>query len=422
MNKAIKVNDLSKTLSEYSEIVGSDVVGHLFQLASPLKGMRVVHINSTRMGGGVAEILYKMVPLMNDLGLDARWEIITGGPEFYECTKAFHNGIQGNQVVVPEILFKAYEAANAETAETLRPLLKDTDLVIVHDPQPAALIRHFPERRNKWVWRCHIDASHPVRQVWKYLQSYVEHYDASIFSLSSFARRLPHPVYLIAPSIDPLHEKNVDLDEAESLASREKFGIDPERPMLLQVSRYDRFKDPLGVIAAYRLAKRFVPGVQLVLAGGGASDDPEGAVVLNEVRAAAAEDPDIHVLLLPADAHRTINALQRTSDIIIQKSIREGFGLTVTEGMWKQKPIIGGDTGGIRIQVTNHHTGFLVNTPEGAALRIRYLFQNREKMKEMGLKAKAFVRENFLVTRHLREYLTLMFGILHGQEDRIVLG
>jgi len=213
----------------------------------------------------------------------------------------------------------------------------------------------------------------------------------------------------------------MDLGEEEIRSVYERFGIDPERPMILQVSRFDRFKDPIGVIRAYRLAKTFLP-LQLVLAGGGASDDPEGAVVLEEVRAAAEDDPDIHVLDLPPDAHRTINALQRASDVVLQKSIKEGFGLVVTEAMWKGKPVIGGDTGGIRLQVINHHTGFLVETPEGAALRIRYLLHHRDRLTEMGRKARELVRENFLLTRHLREYLTLMVAMTYGAEERIELG
>jgi len=412
---------MKNILQNYAEVAGQDVVSHLIQLAKPLQGMRVVHINSTKIGGGVAEILHKMVPLMQELGLDASWEVITGESEFYQCTKGFHNAIQGNNVDIPENLLRVYEQTNAKTVDTLFDKLQEADVTIIHDPQPAAMVQYFPNRRGKWVWRCHIDASSPYRPVWKYLRNFVEHYDASVFSLASFAQPLQHPVYLIAPSIDPLHEKNIDLNDREVHAIYERFQIDPDRAMILQVSRYDRFKDPLGVIHAYKLAKQFHPQLQLVLAGGGATDDPEGEVVLSEVQTVAAEDPDIHVLLLPGDAHRTINALQRAADIVLQKSIKEGFGLTVAEAMWKRKPVIGGDAGGIRIQVINHHTGFLINSPEGAALRIRYLLHNRDKLKEMGGKAKGFVRENFLITRHLREYLTLLYALFHEKEERIEL-
>lgn len=407
-------------LEKYSVVTGQDVVEHVRQLAHPLRGLRLVHVNSTRVGGGVAEILQKMVPFMVELGIDASWEVISGEPAFYQCTKGFHNALQGNRGDIPAGQLRAYEEANKKAAETLETTLKEADVVIIHDPQPAAMIKYFGERKGKWVWRCHVDASRPFRPVWKYLREYVSRYDASVFSLSGFAQRLPHPVYLIAPSIDPFHEKNVELPESEIAEARSRFGIDPERPMVLQVSRYDRFKDPIGVIQAYRLAKRFIPPLQLVLAGGGATDDPEGDLVLSEVRAAAEDDPDIKVLLLPGDAHRTINALQRAADIVIQKSLREGFGLTVTEALWKQRPVIGGDTGGIRIQVINHHTGFLVNTPEGAALWLRYLVHSHDILEEMGKKAKEFVRENFLITRHLREYLTLVFALLRGEEERIV--
>ncbi len=412
---------MKTSLDAYEPIVGRDIIDQLFQIATPLKGMKIVHVNSTRVGGGVAEILHKMIPLMNALGLEAQWEVITGTSEFYQCTKSFHNALQGNHVVIPDTHLREYEKINAKFAEEQRGTLEDADIVIIHDPQPAAVVKHFTNRKGKWIWRCHIDASRPYRPVWKYLRDKVANYDASVFSLADFAQPLPHPTYLIPPSIDPLTEKNIDLDPDEIASVYDEFGIDPARPMILQVSRYDRFKDPLGVIEAYRLAKKFTPTLQLVLAGGGASDDPEGAVVLEEVELAGRDDPDIKVLDLPPDAHRTINALQRASDIVLQKSIKEGFGLTVTEALWKSKPVIGGNTGGIKLQVINHHTGFLVNTPEGAAHRIRYLLHNPDKLKEMGDKGKEFVRENFLLTRHLREYLTLMLILWFGNGDRIEL-
>ncbi|MDY7032560.1 MAG: glycosyltransferase [Thermodesulfobacteriota bacterium] len=409
-------------LEKYHKVAGRDVVEHLCQLAKPLKGLRVVHVNSTRIGGGVAEILQKMVPLMQELDIDTKWEVITGDSTFYQCTKSFHNAIHGNRVVIPENHFKIYEEINHQAAEAFRDTLKNADIVFIHDAQPAAIINDFPNHKGKWVWRCHMDASHPFRPVWRYLRDYISLYNASVFSIANFVRRLPRPAYLIAPSIDPLHEKNVELDKTEIDEVCSRFKIDKERLMLLQVSRFDRLKDPIGVIQAYKLVQDFMPNIQLVLAGGGATDDPEGELILNEVREAVKDDPNIKILLLPGDAHRTINALQRASDIVLQKSLREGFGLTVTEAMWKKKPVIGGDTGGIRIQVVNHHTGFLVNSPEGAALRIRYLLNNRHILDEMGKKAMSFVRENFLITRQLREYLTLIFALLHGTQERITLG
>ena len=409
-------------LDGYAQVAGTDVIAHLRQLAAPLAGAKVVHVNSTRTGGGVAEILTKLIPLTRELGIDTDWEVITGESEFFECTKGMHNTLQGNRIPLAERLLTVYEETNARNAEVLRPILKDADFVFIHDPQPAPLLRYCPERKGKWVWRCHIDASHPYRPVWKYLHQFVAPYDASIFSLAAFAQELPHPQYLIPPSIDPLSDKNVELEADAIQRLYNNYQLDAERPLVVQVSRYDRFKDPLGVIKAYQLAKRFLPAIQLVLAGGGATDDPEGEAVLNEVQACAEGDRDIHVLLLPSDAHREINALQRAADIVLQKSVREGFGLTVTEAMWKGKPVIGGDVGGIRLQVINHHTGFLVNTPEGAALRTRYLLHQPEKIGEMGAKARAFVRDNFLITRHLREYLTLMVALLHGARERIELG
>jgi trehalose synthase len=331
-----------------------------------------------------------------------------------------HNTLQGNRLEIPQPLLKGYEETNEENAERLRGQLEEADFVFIHDPQPAPLLHLCPGRRGKWIWRCHIDVSRPYRPVWKYLRNFVEPYDASIWSLAEFAQPLHHPLYLIAPSIDPLSDKNQELSQKELQEVLKRSKLDPHRPIVVQVSRFDRFKDPLGVIEAFRLAKQFVP-LQLVLAGGGATDDPEGEEVLSEVQAAAKGDLDIHVMLLPSDAHRIINGLQRISDIVLQKSTKEGFGLTVTEAMWKGKPVIGGEVGGIRLQVHNHHTGFLVNTPEGAALRIRYLLTHRDKLEEMGRKARQLVLENFLITRHVREYLTLMLAILRGTEERIEL-
>jgi len=405
---------LSYLLHAYARVAGKEAIDHLRQLSAPLKGAKFVHVNSTRVGGGVAEILMKMVPLMNELGIDTGWEVISGGYKFYQCTKSMHNALQGDPVHISEDLLKAYEETNSKNADILRPILEDADYVIIHDPQPAPLLTLCPNRKGKWVWRCHIDASKPHPPVWNYLSQYVKDYDASFFSLADFAQQLPHTQYLIPPSIDPLSDKNMDLDQTEIDSTYEEFNLDRKRPIMLQVSRYDRFKDPLGVIDAYKLTKQSVPEIQLVLAGGGATDDPEGEEVLREVRDAAGDDPDIHILLLPPDAHKTINALQRISDIVLQKSLKEGFGLTVTEAMWKGKPVIGGNTGGIRLQVINHHTGFLVDTPEGAALRIQQLLRDPEKLKEMGRKAKEYVRDNFLMTRHLREILSL-FTILDNQ-------
>ncbi len=406
-------------LERYAEVAGTDAVTQLRQLAEPLQGVKVVHVNSTKLGGGVAEILMQLVPLLQELGLDVEWHVIEGTPEFFACTKKFHNCLQGAGERPSEDELRLYEKVNAENAERLRPLLTDADVVFIHDPQPAALIRHFPERKGIWIWRCHIDVSHPDRNVWRYLRQFLKDYDASIFSLADFVRPLPHPQYLIPPAIDPFSGKNCELSQDFIDGVVKDFGFDPSRPVLLQVSRFDRFKDPVGVIKAYRLVKSFFPSVQLVLAGGGATDDPEGGAVLAEVRAAAAGDPSIHVLELPSDAHRIINALQRVAWIVLQKSTREGFGLTVTEALWKAKPVIGGNTGGIRLQVINHHTGFLVSSPEGAAMRIRYLLERPEQAIRMGEKGRRYVRENFLMTRLARDHLTLMVSLLRQEIERI---
>ena len=412
---------MADLLNTYSKEAGDRIIDQIHKLAKHLQGCKVVHVNSTRVGGGVAEILMKLIPLMNDIGIETSWEVITGEGKFYECTKGFHNGLQGNDVNISPDLLEAYEVTNAQNAEELRAVLEDADYVIIHDPQPAPFLTLCPNRKGKWIWRCHIDASNPHKPVWDYLTKYIAGYDASIFSLANFAKPLPHTQYLIAPSIDPLSDKNIELSDEEINSVYGEFNIDPDRPLMLQVSRYDWFKDPVGVIEAYKLVKKYTPGVQLVLAGGGADDDPEGEEVLSEVKKAAGSDPDIKILLLQPDAYKTINALQRAADIIFQKSTREGFGLTVTEGMWKQKPLIGGNTGGIRLQVINHHTGFLVNSPEGAALRAQYLLTHPTERKEMGLKAKEHVRDNFLITRHLKEYLSLFISVTRNSRSLIRL-
>ena len=406
-------------LEAYEAIVGSSVLTQLRRLGEKLAGLRVVHVNSTREGGGVAEILEWMIPHMRDVGVDASWEVIHGTNRFFEITKEIHNGLQGKPVDLPMRDWRFYQEENERNAERLRPLLTEADIVVIHDPQPAPLLKLCPDRKGKWIWRAHIDISRPFRPVWKVLRTFVDKYDASIFSMAEFAQPLPYPQFLVPPSIDPLSEKNRDLVPEDISIVRTEFGLDPDRPLLVQISRFDRFKDPIGVIRAYRLVRNVAP-VQLVLAGGGATDDPEGKAVLEDVMDAAEGDPDIHVLLLPSGAHKTINALQRLADIVLQKSTREGFGLTVTEGLWKGKPVIGGDVGGIRLQVTNYQTGFLVNTPEGAAHRIRFLLHHRERMKEMGEAGREFVRENFLQTRNLRDYLILILAIRSGSEERIV--
>ncbi len=407
-----------KLLDRYEEVVGHQEVQRLRQLADRLKGMRVVHVNSTKAGGGVAEILGWMVPLMNELGLEARWEVIQGSPDFYRVTKAFHNGLQGFRVSLKPSDFQLHLDVNRENAQRLN---LEADVVFVHDPQPVYLPQFTPKGQvARWVWRCHIDASRPHRAVWKHITAAIPDYQATVFSMAAFTRPMNCPIFLIPPSIDPLSEKNRPLSESERLEIIANLGIDPMRPMLLQVSRFDRFKDPLGVIAAYRLLKPYYPELQLVLAGGPADDDPEGADVLREVMERSGDDPDLKVLMLPPDSHRAINALQRSAIIVLQKSLKEGFGLTVTEALWKGKPVIGGACGGITLQIHDYHTGFLVHSPAGAAYRIRYLLKYPEKRQRMGRVGQQFVREHFLLTRHLRDYLTMLLCLDHPGDGVLV--
>ena len=392
------------SLNDYAPIVGPEVIGQLQRLAEPVANRKFVHINSTRTGGGVAEILNRAIPLLNQLGLETHWEVILGDPFFYEITKAMHNALQGHKVNFTEAMFNHYLEVNLENA---RRATWEADYVLVHDPQPAYMIKELRPRAKHWVWRCHIDVSRPNLQVWRFLREVVSQYDASVFSMSQFAQNLPHPQYLIRPSIDPLSEKNRDLTPEEIQAVLERLGIDRDKPIVLQVSRFDSFKDPVGVIQAFRMVRRHTP-CKLVLAGGEATDDPEGPRIFAEVQEAAKGEPDIQILLLPADAHLEVNALQRAADVIVQKSTREGFGLTVTEAMWKGKPVIGGAVGGIVLQLQDYNTGFRVYSPEGCAFRIRYLLHRPGLAKRMGQLAREFVRNHFLITRHVRDYLTLM--------------
>ena len=407
---------MSDMLKQYGEVIGFHAMDSLLAIAERLRGKRIVHVNSTRAGGGVAEILSSMVPLSRELGLDVSWEVIEGDEPFFACTKTLHNSLQGMAGGLSEGQVASYTATNERNAEKLKESLEGADYVFIHDPQPAALLGMMPGRKGKWIWRCHIDVSAPNRSVWRFVKKQVEGYDASIFSLPDFAQPLSHPQFLITPSIDPLSEKNIPLSKAEVEKTYRELGVPRDKPVILQVSRFDRFKDPLGVIESYRIAREYVD-IRLVLAGGGAADDPESGEVLSAVREAAAGDPDISVLVLPPDAHRAINALQSGADVIVQKSTREGFGLTVSEGMWKRKPVIGGDVGGIRLQVINRFNGFRVRSPEGAAIRIRYLLTHRWKRERMGVNARQYVLENFLITGQLRNYLSLLVTLDGGEGE-----
>jgi trehalose synthase len=401
-------------LDRYRDVTLPGTVQVLERLASRLKDRSILHVNSTQVGGGVAEILHRMLPLFTDVGLRPRWEVMTGTEDFFAVTKAFHNALQGKAVVLTPAMKSTYmDCLRANAAR----LDLSADTVIIHDPQPAALVEKR-SREARWVWRCHIDLSHPDRDFWKFLQEFVIRYDAAIFSLPKFSRRLPIPQVLFWPAIDPLSEKNVEISREEVGSIVGRLGIPVDRRMVLQVSRFDRFKDPVGVIKAFKLVRRRTDCI-LVLAGGGASDDPEGRAVLAEVRAAAEGDPDIYVLELPPTAHREINALQRAAAVVIQKSTREGFGLTVTEAMWKGKAVVGGLAGGITTQVLHGITGFLVSSVEGAAFRIYTLLENPDLAARMGMEGREHVRRNFLVTRNFRDYLTLLVWLEEIRSQRV---
>lgn len=366
-----------------------------------------LHINSTREGGGVAEILQRMIPILNELGIDARWEVIQGDSRFFDITKKIHNTLQGNPEQITEEMWQYHYGVNRINAETLN---LEADAVLIHDPQPAPLVEF--RKTGLWMWRCHIDLSSPQLEVWDYLSRYFEKYDAAIFSVAKFVREIPIDEFVITPSIDPISEKNRELTEEEINETLTKFQIPTDRPILLQVSRFDRFKDPVGAIKAFRIVKKYNDCV-LVLAGSPATDDPEGETVLNEVKEYAANDPDIYILFLPPFSDKDINALQRIAKVILQKSLKEGFGLTVSESMWKGKPVIGGAVGGIPLQIIHGITGFLVNSVEGAAFRIRQLLNNPEMAKKMGEKGKEYVRKNFLITRQIRDYLSVWYFMEH---------
>ena len=375
----------------------------LKRLGERLKGRSFLHINSTRAGGGVAEILQRMMPILQELSIEARWEVIEGDERFFDITKKIHNALQGNPEEITEEMWNYHFEVNRRNAERLN---LDADAVLIHDPQPAPLVEF--RKRGKWIWRCHIDVSKPRKEVCDYLMRYCRKYDSAIFSVSKFAKTMGIPEFIIPPSIDPLSDKNRDMSESAIRETLDKLGIPADRPMLLQVSRFDRFKDPIGVIKAYRMVKKYNDCI-LVLAGSPATDDPEGEEVLKEVQEYAADDPDIRILLLPLFSDRDINALQRAATVVLQKSLKEGFGLTVSEAMWKGKPVIGGAIGGIPLQIIHGVTGFLVHSSEGTAFRIRQFLNNPEMARRMGEKGREHVRGNFLITRQIRDYLTVWY-------------
>jgi trehalose synthase len=404
-----------KSLRDYESIVGEETIERIREAALFLKGARVVHINATAYGGGVAEILQTLVPLMRDAGLDAQWQVIVGEQDFFVITKSIHNALQGHAIEFSDEMREKFLRNNELNAKIFEG---EYDFVVVHDPQPAALLHyHGREGGKHWIWRCHIDTSTPYMPVRDFLKPYLLEYDAAIYTLQEYVGSgMTFPkLYMIPPSIDPLAEKNkpMDLDEARRIVSR--FGIDVKRPLLVQVSRFDPWKDPLGVIDAYRMVKDHQPDVQLALVGSMATDDPEGMVYYAKTLRRSGEDFDIHVLSNLDGVHnREINAFQTVGDVLIQKSTREGFGLVVTEALWKGKPVIGGKVGGIPLQVIDGETGFLVTDVEGCARAGLFLLQHPNRAKQMGERAREHVRQQFLSTRHLMDYLN-MFNELAGQ-------
>ncbi|MBN2097227.1 MAG: glycosyltransferase [Candidatus Omnitrophica bacterium] len=400
-------------LADYEPIVGPNIIEELKSLARRLKGKLVRNINSTAVGGGVAEILMRLVPLLNELGLDVRWDVIKGEERFFSITKKFHNMLHGKKV---KLLPNEIELFLKNGEDNLKNMDLSGDILFIHDPQPIVLVKKKQfQKKSKWLWRCHIDVTEPNEQIWSFLKTFIEQYDASVFSSPNFAQQLKIRQFLIAPSIDPLSDKNKDLSQNEIADVLNRLKIAADKPIITQVSRFDYLKDPLGVIDVYRLVKKYTD-CQLILAGGTATDDPESALVLNKVTEKAQGDPDIHILALPPTSDIEINALQRASTVILQKSVREGFALTVTEALWKAKPVVASAVGGIPLQIKHEFSGLLSRTTEGTAYWVKQLLNSPDYAQNLGRVGKEHVRQNFLLTRHLREYLLLFLALYHHSD------
>src|SRR3989454_3848355 len=395
---------------DYAGLHGAGEIEELRALANPSRGRSIEMTNSTAIGGGVAEILNRLVPLAEELDLHFQWDVMTGGEDFFDVTKSFHNALHGAPYPASP---RDFEIFLAYTERNRAALPLDSEFVVIHDPQPAALIDTRKPGSNHWVWRCHIDLSHPNRAVWDFLERFVSRYDGAMFSSPEFSRQLSIPQYLFYPAIDPLSEKNCPLDSEFIEQVLRRYQIDPQRPILTQISRFDRLKDPVRVIRAYRIVKRYFD-CQLVLAGGSASDDPEGALVLKEVLREADNDPDVRVIELPAWAPLEVNALQRASTVVIQKSLRDGSGLTGSEALWKRKPVVASAVGGIPIQIIHKHTGLLAHSVEGTAYQIRFLLSHPEIAAKLGEHGHQHVKESFLITQKLKRYLTLFLTLARG--------
>jgi trehalose synthase len=389
------------TLEQYAPLIGTAATERILGKAHRVRTQHLVHVSSTFYGGGVAEILTPLTLMMNAAGIETGWRIIQGTPAFFGATKKLHNALQGDSTGLSKLEREIYEQVAFENA--LRLHLEDCDAVIVHDPQPLALVKHYAERELSWIWQCHIDVSAPDPATWSYLRGFIECYDTAIFSLAEYAKDLGVQQRFIAPAINPLSAKNCDLTEDEIDASLARHRIPTDRPLIVQVSRFDRWKDPLGVIAAFHKARSEVD-CALVLVGNSATDDPEGETMLETIY----KSVDESVTVLTADDPLLVNALQRRAAVVLQKSTREGFGLTVTEAMWKGAAVIGGNVGGIRRQITDGENGFLVDSVDQAAARIVQLVRNPALRARLGGRARETVRENFLMSRLFEDWLDLL--------------
>jgi len=402
-----------KTLTDYTHIVGKDLTEQIRQLAEPLKGKRVLHVSATAFGGGVSEILYTLVPLMRDVGLDAHWHVIFGKEEFYNATKLLHNSLQGAEETLSDEQWALFDEINQMNAEGLQG---EWDVVIVHDPQPIGLRRGALPKGGRWIWRCHIDLSTPNPAPIERLLPMIEEYDASVWHMEQYVPnemgRHRDAVRICPPAIDPLSPKNMAFSPEDAAFVCRQFGIDVDRPLITQVSRFDPWKDPIGVIDAYRQVTEQVPEAQLAMVGSMATDDPEGMEYFQKTFEYAGGDEDIKILSnLNNVGAIEVNAFQSQSDICLQKSIREGFGLTVTEALWKGRPTVAGNVGGIPLQIEDGVSGYLVNSPQECAERCLQILRDPELGKNLGRQGKEHARRQFLTPRLLRDWLNL-FGEL----------
>ncbi|MBA3326835.1 MAG: glycosyltransferase [Solirubrobacterales bacterium] len=406
----------SKTLADYTHICGRDLIEEIRALAEPLKGARVLHLSATAFGGGVAEILYTLVPLMKDVGLEVEWQVIYGREEFFNATKLMHNALQGAPDDLTEAQWDTWQRYNEMNS---RELVGGWDVALVHDPQPAAVFQLVPEKAKGWIWRCHIDVSTPNPATIQRLLPYIKDYPQSVFHVPDYVPEgMGGTVNIVPPAIDPLAPKNMALSPDDASYVCQQFGIDVDRPLITQVSRFDPWKDPLGVIDAYRIVKEELPEVQLALVGSMASDDPEGWDFFNATIAHAGGDPDIHILNNFNNVGAIeVNAFQSHSDVLVQKSTREGFGLTVTEAIWKGRPFIGGNVGGIPLQIENGISGYLVDSVDSCAARALDILKDPALGKALGRRGKEHVRKNFLTPRYLRDYLKI-FSELQSSNSR----